>query len=75
MNKKILLIYINDSNFKEFQSIMGALKIGDVLFNRSFLLCGKSHEKTNNKSNNCLFIEFEDIPMLSKTHIKNYVNI
>ena len=77
MNKKTLLIYINDSNFNEFRSIMGALKIGDVLFNRSLLMCGKSNENAHstNISNNCLFLEFEDIPMLSKTHIKNYLNI
>ena len=56
---------------------MGALKIGDILFNRSLLMCGKSNEnaKSSNISNNCLFIEFENIPMLSKTHIKNYLNI
>ena len=77
MNKENLLVYINDSNFKEFRSIMGALKIGDILFNRSLLMCGKSNEnaKSSNISNNCLFIEFENIPMLSKTHIKNYLNI
>jgi len=43
MNKENLLVYINDSNFKEFRSIMGALKIGDILFNRSLLMCGKSN--------------------------------
>jgi hypothetical protein len=54
---------------------MGALKIGDVLFNRNFLMSSKDDNKVNNTSNNCIFIEFDDIPMLSDTHIKNYVNI
>ena len=75
MNKKRFLIYIDSSNFEEFRSIMGALKIGDYLFNRCFLLSGKDNGKSNNNANNCLFLEFEDIPMLSETHVENYLNI
>jgi hypothetical protein len=54
---------------------MKGLKRGDVLFNNCFLFAGTDQGSPDNANNNCLFLEFEDIPMLSDTHIKQYLHM
>ena len=77
MRKKKLTIFVDDPKAIEntAKSIIYSLKIGDVMFNRCFLFSGKFKENTNNDMHNCFFLEFEDIPMLSETRVKNYLNI
>jgi hypothetical protein len=75
MNQRRLLVYLRDKNSEQFKSTIGALKVGDVLLNQTFLMSSKGDTKANNASSNCLFIEFDDIPMLSDTYIKNYLNV
>ena len=57
MNKQRFVVYIDETNTERFSSIIGSLKIGDVLFNSSFIMCGKDN-KNENDNNNCLFLEF-----------------
>lgn len=54
MNKQRFVIYIDETN-TDFSSIIGGLKIGDVLFNSSFIMCGKDN-KNENVNNHCLFL-------------------
>lgn len=54
---------------------MSTLSKGDTLFNRGFVFCGKNEDKTENDKNHCFFIEFENIPMLSETFIRDYLYI
>jgi hypothetical protein len=72
MSNLKLVVYIEDPNL---EAKMSSLNIGDILFNTSFIPSGKNESDSSNDINNCIFVEFEDIPMLSQTFIKNYLYI
>ncbi len=72
MGNKNLVVYFDDENLS---TKINSLNIGDILFNTSFIQSSKNESDISNGSNHCLFIEFDDIPMLCSSFIKNYLYI
>lgn len=72
MTDKSLVAYIDSS---EIENKVNSLNRGDVLFNTGFVPIGKDEDESSNLLNHCLFIEFETIPMLSDSFVRNYLYI
>lgn len=50
---------------------INSLNIGDTMYNTNFIYCGKE----SSTESHCIFIEFENIPMLSQSFIRHYLYV